>query len=136
MTTPSQSPEPSGEPGSGRSLFSVDADQDAICSVCREPVESGASALCSECGEPYHLVLTNDAEGKNCGEVWLNEEFLALEFGCTRCLAALRADPSAAPDASVPPATEAASGDESPSESGRVRHAGSSAREIVRRKRR
>ena len=134
MTIPPDSPDLSSPaPESGQSLFSVDVGEEAPCTVCGEAVESGASALCSECGAPFHLVLTNDPAGKNCGEVWLNEEFLALEFGCARCLAVARGEPEpSAPggrDATSPPP----SGD---AVQGRVRHEGRSAREIVRRRRR
>ena len=73
--------EPAGEAGA-HALFGPDPDASGNCCVCGEAVTSGASAVCSECGEPYHLVLTNDGEGKNCGEVWLNEEYLALDFAC------------------------------------------------------
>lgn len=134
VTSSSPTPEPGSAP-QGQSLFSVDQGEEADCTVCGEAVESGASALCSECGLPYHLALTNDSEAKNCGEVWLNEEFLALEFGCARCLAALRGGDAPAPaTAPSPPATpENAAG---AAQSGRVRHEGRSAREIVRRKRR
>ena len=130
MTSDSGSPEPDSAPHA-QSLFSVDQGEKADCTVCGEAVESGASALCSECGQPYHLALRNDSEAKNCGEVWLNEEFLALEFGCARCLAALRggSEPASA-GSSAPESTAAEAG------GGRVRHEGRSAREIVRRKRR
>lgn len=133
MTAPSDPPESqSGAPATGgRSLFSVDAGEDAACTVCGEAVESGASALCNECGRPYHLVLTNEASGKNCGEVWLNEESMALEFGCGRCLALARGESEALPVREPVPKRAAAAAAE-----GRVRHEGRSAREIVRRRRR
>ena len=62
------------------------------CTICGEEALPGAAALCNGCGEIFHLVLTQDTEGKDCGEVWLNEEFLALEFGCTRCVAEHRGE--------------------------------------------
>ncbi|PZC44889.1 MAG: hypothetical protein DK306_001664 [Chloroflexi bacterium] len=130
-------PEPSNvEPASsdparagGQALFSVDAGAD--CTVCGEAVESGASAFCSACGQAYHLVLTQDGEGKNCGEVWLNEEYLALDFGCGRCLAAMRGEDAAqaTPAAGETPVEEPGAGR-------RARHEGRSARDVVRRKRR
>ncbi len=98
------------------------------CAVCAEPVQAGASALCNQCAEPYHLVLTNDADGKNCGEVWLNEEFMTLEFGCARCLAQQRG-------LEPPPAPGAAPAVPRPAQ-GRVKHTDARARDIVRRKRR
>jgi hypothetical protein len=119
--------DPAGPDGGAGALFSVGRDERPACTVCAQSVESGASAICGECAEPFHLVMTQDEAGKNCGEVWLSEEFLALQFGCARCLAAARG----APPPSAPPAApmEEASG-------GRVRHEGRSARQIVRRRRR
>ncbi len=119
--------DPAGDDSGGRALFSVGRDERPACTVCAQPVESGASAICSDCAGPFHLVMTRDEAGKNCGEVWLSEEFLALQFGCARCLAAARGEPppSAPPSA---PAREASAG--------RVRHEGRSARQIVRRRRR
>jgi len=97
------------------------------CVVCGETADPGAAAICNGCGERYHLVLTQGSEGKDCGEVWLNEEFLALEFGCAICLAehrGLEAPPPPSPDASAAPPRS------------RAKHTGLSARDIVRRKQR
>lgn len=96
------------------------------CVVCGEAADAGAAAICNGCGERYHLVLTQGEGGKDCGEVWLNEEFLALEFGCARCLAEHRGmeAPPAAPDDAAPPPRS------------RAKHTGLSARDIVRRKQR
>ena len=44
-------------------------------------------AWCGNCGRPYHLNQTNDAAtGDDCGQVWINEDHLALEFACNVCL--------------------------------------------------
>jgi hypothetical protein len=32
--------------------------------------------------------LRNDSEGKDCGDVWINEQYLSLEFACFVCLGA------------------------------------------------
>ena len=119
VTTPGgeQPRDPQATPAAtgGGALFSVGRGERPDCTVCAAPVESGASAFCSECAEPFHLVLTNEAAtgdgssgdvaGKNCGEVWLNEDFLALEFGCARCLAVARGAPP--PPAAPPPGDDA-----------------------------
>jgi hypothetical protein len=55
--------------------------------------------------------------GKDCGNVWLNEEILALEFACAKCIAA---QDGTLADTTVSPT--------------RMKHRGVSAREIVRRK--
>lgn len=59
---------------------------DPVCSVCGEAVDERSSAVCGECGRPFHLNQRNDVEGKNCGAVWIDEEFLALRFACFNCL--------------------------------------------------
>ncbi len=58
----------------------------SVCSVCRDPVDDTNSAVCNTCGNPFHLRLRQDAEGPDCGDVWINEQFLALEFACFTCL--------------------------------------------------
>jgi hypothetical protein len=58
----------------------------ATCSVCHLPITDSNSAVCNTCGNPFHLRLRNDAEGRDCGDVWINEQFLSLEFACVTCL--------------------------------------------------
>jgi hypothetical protein len=43
-------------------------------------------AECNACGRPYHLNQRNDLAGDDCGEVWISEEHLGLEFACNTCL--------------------------------------------------
>jgi hypothetical protein len=57
-----------------------------ICVVCREDADERTTSVCHSCGERYHLNERNDNEGKDCGQVWIDEQFLALRFGCQRCL--------------------------------------------------
>ena len=57
------------------------------CSVCGEFIAVHMHALCNACGLPYHLNQRNDIPGDDCGQVWINEEFLSLEFACNTCLA-------------------------------------------------
>lgn len=56
------------------------------CSVCGEPLEAHTEAYCDNCGKPYHLNQRTDLPGKDCGQVWISEEHLSLEFGCDNCL--------------------------------------------------
>ena len=56
------------------------------CSVCGEPAAEDESVLCNSCNERFHLNQRNDREGKDCGEVWISEQYLALEFACRTCL--------------------------------------------------
>ncbi len=106
-------PVPNSEPN-------TESSDAGICVVCAEPVVEDASALCNNCGKPFHLVLTNDGVGKDCGEVWLNEDFMALEFGCQTCLAPTDGNPD---EIESPPSI-------------RTKYTNTTARDIVRRKRR
>lgn len=49
-------------------------------------MEPHTAALCAQCGNPYHLNQRQDLEGKDCGDVWISEEHMALEFACNTCL--------------------------------------------------
>jgi hypothetical protein len=61
------------------------------CAICADPLTPNASATCIRCDRPFHLRLRNDAEGKDCGDVWINEQYLSLEFSCFECLGATEA---------------------------------------------
>ncbi|MDO8615760.1 MAG: hypothetical protein Q7T33_08510 [Dehalococcoidia bacterium] len=56
------------------------------CHVCGEPAAESASAVCNGCERRFHLRLREDAEGRDCGEVWISEQYLSLEFACFPCL--------------------------------------------------
>ena len=43
-------------------------------------------AFCGVCGNLYHLNSRADLPGDDCGQVWINEEHLGLEFACNSCL--------------------------------------------------
>lgn len=57
-----------------------------ICAVCGEPGDQKTVSICNSCGEPFHLNQRNDTPGKDCGMVWINEQYLSLEFACQRCV--------------------------------------------------
>jgi len=59
---------------------------DDPCAVCGEPVEEPASALCNVCDQRFHLNQRNDADAKDCGDVWIDEQYLSLRFACFNCL--------------------------------------------------
>jgi hypothetical protein len=119
--------EPSTEPSGGDS-----------CVVCADPVVEDASALCNNCGKRFHLILTNDGVGKDCGDVWLNEDFMALEFGCRNCLAPdgakTDADNVGADNAGADNAGEIDTAPTAPTM--RTKHINTTARDVVRRKHR
>ena len=56
------------------------------CHVCSEPLSPGHTATCNHCHRPFHLRTRQDQDGTDCGEVWINEQYLALEFACFICL--------------------------------------------------
>ena len=54
------------------------------------------TAVCGACGGRYHVVVRTDLPGKDCGDVSLNETYLALQYACFNCLGA---GPASAPSA-------------------------------------
>lgn len=56
------------------------------CSVCGGGLEPHTTAACNNCGKAYHLNQRQDMAGADCGQVWINEEHMALEFACDTCL--------------------------------------------------
>jgi hypothetical protein len=58
------------------------------------------SAECNWCEGRYHLNQRNDIEAKDCGQVWIDEQYLALQFACDNCLRG-QAGPTASPPRSV-----------------------------------
>lgn len=58
----------------------------AVCVVCGDAVDAMNSSACHSCGGQFHLNQRNDTNDKDCGSVWINERFLALEFACQGCL--------------------------------------------------
>ncbi len=57
-----------------------------ICRVCNEPAAAAMTAECNWCDARYHLNQRNDVAGKDCGQVWVDEQYLALQFACNTCL--------------------------------------------------
>jgi hypothetical protein len=66
------------------------------CVVCGEPVDQTNSAECHGCGRRYHLVLKQGAQGKDCGNVWVDDLTTSLKFACRNCLNEAGADLPAA----------------------------------------
>ena len=56
------------------------------CNVCGLTVAVHMEAWCNACGLIYHLNQRADLPGDDCGQVWINEEHLGLEFACNTCL--------------------------------------------------
>ncbi len=101
------------------------------CSVCGEPAAPDARSDCYRCGEYFHLRLTTTASGPDCGDVWIDDEVMALQFACRTCLAeqAGESDPGVA---GPPPPVQ-----QEPVQRPRARRAsgGATARDLARRRR-
>jgi hypothetical protein len=57
-----------------------------VCNCCEGPFQSSDRATCTFCGGSFHLAMRTDVAVQECGQVWINDELEALEFGCNRCL--------------------------------------------------
>ena len=103
------------------------------CCVCGELTRPDARSDCYRCGEYFHLRMTVTADGPDCGDVWIDDETMALQFACRNCLdqqGSASAEP-APPSAPVEPMAA------SDAPRSRVRRAapGASARDLARRRR-
>ena len=101
------------------------AEETWPCSVCGEPAAPDARSDCYRCGEYFHLRLTTTAIGPDCGDVWIDDEVMALQFACRTCLSEQAGEQAGAqPDDDQPerPKARKASG-------------GESARDLARRRR-
>ena len=71
------------------------------------------TAECNWCDQRFHLNQRNDVEAKDCGAVWIDEQYMALQFACNACLADVdrtgAAVPPTARATSVAPAAQRAS---------------------------
>ncbi len=110
------------------------AETPSQCAVCGGPLSRNASADCYMCGQLFHLGLTTDSVVDDCGQVWLDDEVMALQFACNSCLEQQRAE---AEGPVSEPEPEAAPSPPSPPNPRRAQRAepGRSAREIARRRR-
>lgn len=57
------------------------------CAVCGIQAEAAMTAECNWCDSRFHLNQRNDIEARDCGQVWVDEQYLALQFACNTCLA-------------------------------------------------
>ena len=101
------------------------------CVVCGEPAGPEARSDCYRCGEYFHLRLTTTATGPDCGDVWIDDEVMALQFACRTCLAEQAGEEVAESD--DPPSVESPTEPRKP----RARKAsgGATARDLARRRR-
>lgn len=57
------------------------------CAVCGETADPRMTAECNWCDLRFHLNQRNDIAAQDCGEVWIDEQYMALQFACATCLA-------------------------------------------------
>ncbi len=62
------------------------------CVVCTESVLPAFEAWCMRCGLAFHLQQRTDIPGKDCGDVWIDDESLGLDFACFTCIAVTAAE--------------------------------------------
>lgn len=55
------------------------------CHVCGEPF-GAETANCNNCHREFHLRTREGGDGRDCGEFWINEQYLSLEYACNTCL--------------------------------------------------
>jgi hypothetical protein len=67
------------------------ADEIVACHVCGEMLVIDLT-YCNRCDRPFHLRQREGSEEQDCGEVWINEQYLALEYACDVCLGKGAAD--------------------------------------------
>lgn len=110
--------------------MTTEASDGIACTVCGDSAPADGRSDCYVCGEYFHLRLTNTAEGPDCGDVWIDDEVMALQFACRRCLDERVSELQPAPP--DPPVLEEAQ------PTRRIRRAapGASARDLARRRRR
>ena len=58
---------------------------EAACTVCDKAAQESNSTVCG-CDRRFHLNLCNDVNGKDCGDVWIDEQYLSLRFAYINCL--------------------------------------------------
>jgi hypothetical protein len=61
------------------------AEAAPACHVCGETL-AGELTYCNNCDRPFHLRQREGSEERDCGEVWINEQYMALEYACDVCL--------------------------------------------------
>jgi hypothetical protein len=71
------------------------------CAVCGEPTNEYSHAICSRCAQTFHLALRQDIPAKDCGQVWIDEDAMALDFACNTCLGLTPAGQTATPGAAA-----------------------------------
>ena len=62
------------------------------CSVCGESEERESFfEYCNGCGELYHFNRTS-GPGKDCGDAWIEDEEVGLQFFCNNCMERQKAE--------------------------------------------
>ena len=69
------------------------------CHLCDQPMGEHETADCYVCGKLFHLQMIETADGPDCGDVWIDDEVLALQFACRDCIAAHVGGTSETPEA-------------------------------------
>lgn len=62
------------------------SETEATCVVCGDTAQESNSAVCGQCDQRFHLNLRSDRDGRDCGDVWVDDQDLSLRFACFNCL--------------------------------------------------
>ena len=57
-----------------------------VCHVCDGEIGDLELADCLLCGRQFHLQMVEGAAGADCGDAWIDDEVLALQFACRPCI--------------------------------------------------
>ena len=64
------------------------------CHICGEETAEHTAAECMRCGQVFHLALRIDVPTRECGQVWIDDDTMALDFACDICLGTVPAIPA------------------------------------------
>lgn len=62
------------------------ADSALACHVCGDAITDDNHNNCTNCDRPFHLRQREDIDARDCGEFWVNDQYLTLEYACNVCL--------------------------------------------------
>lgn len=67
-----------------------------LCHVCGGETTEHTAAECLRCRHLFHLALRMDVPTRECGQVWIDDGTMALDFACDMCLGTTPATASSA----------------------------------------
>lgn len=62
------------------------------CHICAQGLVAEDTASCHLCYKDFHLAMTIQSQTKDCGQIFMNNDTLALAFVCNQCLSQVEAN--------------------------------------------